>query len=171
VNRVDRLLAMLLELRRRKLCRAEELAAHFEIAVRTVYRDMQALSEMGVPIMAVPGKGYSLMDGYFLPPVTFSPEEAIALLFGTELIAAKVDAGWRPGVRSARAKIEALLGDAQQTQIRSAREHIRFIPAKYRHSRLFTALKGTGRRMRNEAKGRTPGGCSGSGKRYRTAAS
>ena len=41
---------------------------HFEVSVRTMYRDLEALSESGVPLMATPGKGYQLMDGYFLPP-------------------------------------------------------------------------------------------------------
>ncbi|MCY9515350.1 helix-turn-helix transcriptional regulator [Paenibacillus apiarius] len=82
MNRTDRLLAILLELRSRKLCRAEDLAEQFEISVRTVYRDMLALSEAGIPICAVPGQGYSLMEGYFLPPLSLLPEEAILLLCG-----------------------------------------------------------------------------------------
>jgi hypothetical protein len=45
-------------------------------SVRTIYRDIQALSEVGVPIIGIPGTGYSLMEGYFLPPVSFTVEEA-----------------------------------------------------------------------------------------------
>ncbi|WJH36177.1 HTH domain-containing protein [Paenibacillus sp. CC-CFT747] len=44
------------------------MAARFETSVRTIYRDMQALSEAGVPVAGSTGVGYSLMEGYFLPP-------------------------------------------------------------------------------------------------------
>lgn len=68
MNKTDRLLAILLELQRKDILRAEDLAAIFETSVRTIYRDIQALSESGVPIIGAPGIGYSLMEGYFLPP-------------------------------------------------------------------------------------------------------
>ncbi len=59
------------------MLRAEDLAAAFETSVRTIYRDIQALSEAGVPVIGAPGQGYSLMEGYFLPPVSFTVEEAV----------------------------------------------------------------------------------------------
>ena len=67
MNKTERQLAITLELQRTKLIRAEDLAAQFETSVRTIYRDIQALSEAGVPIAGAPGHGYSLMEGYFLP--------------------------------------------------------------------------------------------------------
>ena len=63
MNRTDRLLAIVLELQRKGKRRAEDLAATFEISKRTVYRDVQALCEAGVPVVALPGQGYALMDG------------------------------------------------------------------------------------------------------------
>lgn len=89
MNRLDRLLAMLLVLQRRKLVRAEDLAARFEISKRTVYRDVAALSEMGVPVVAQPGEGYALMEGYFLPPLLFTTDEAAALFLGAKWLAAQ----------------------------------------------------------------------------------
>ena len=65
MNKTDRMLAIVLELRRRKVVRAEDLASIFETSVRTIYRDIQALSESGVPVMGAPGQGYSLMEGIF----------------------------------------------------------------------------------------------------------
>lgn len=53
----DRLAAILITLQSRELVRAQELAERFEVSVRTIYRDMQALSEAGVPVMAIPGTG------------------------------------------------------------------------------------------------------------------
>lgn len=78
MNKTERQLAITLELQRSKTLRAEDLASQFETSVRTIYRDIQALSEAGVPILGAPGQGYSLMEGYFLPPVRFTAEEAVS---------------------------------------------------------------------------------------------
>ncbi|MCP5097496.1 MAG: WYL domain-containing protein, partial [Chloroflexi bacterium] len=86
MNRVDRLMAYLLMFQSRGLMRAQDFAAQFEISERTVYRDIQALSEVGVPIAAMPGEGYRLMDGYYLPPITFTPEEARALFLAVSML-------------------------------------------------------------------------------------
>ncbi|HMV27694.1 MAG TPA: HTH domain-containing protein, partial [bacterium] len=69
MNRTDRLIAIVLLLHSRKIIRAKDIAEHFDITLRTVYRDMKALNEAGVPIAAEAGEGYSLVEGYHLPPV------------------------------------------------------------------------------------------------------
>lgn len=82
MNRIDRLVATVLLLQSRKIVRARDIAAHFEISTRTVYRDVRALCEAGVPIAAEAGEGYSLVEGYHLPPVMFTTSEASALFLG-----------------------------------------------------------------------------------------
>lgn len=57
MNRTDRLMGILLELQARGELRAEDLAGTFEVSVRTIYRDVEALCETGVPVVATPGKG------------------------------------------------------------------------------------------------------------------
>ena len=101
MNRTDRLLAIVLELQARKQVRAEDLAATFEVSKRTIYRDMEALSESGVPLVSVPGQGYSLMEGYFLPPLSFTPDEATLLLLGNHFVAENFDAHYQKVARSA----------------------------------------------------------------------
>ncbi|MEM9777196.1 MAG: HTH domain-containing protein, partial [Chloroflexota bacterium] len=71
MNKMERMLSIVLELQSREWTKAEALAAQFEVSKRTIYRDMQALTEAGVPVMAMTGQGYGLMDGYFLPPLNF----------------------------------------------------------------------------------------------------
>ena len=95
MNKTDRLFAIILELQARGQCRAEDLAAAFEVNKRTIYRDVQALSEMGVPVVAVPGQGYSLMEGYFLPPLRFTTDEATMLSLGSEFVAQHFDNQYR----------------------------------------------------------------------------
>jgi predicted DNA-binding transcriptional regulator YafY len=109
MNRVDRLVAIALRLQSRRVVRAEDLADHFEISVRTVYRDMVALGEAGVPILSEAGVGYSLVKGYHLPPVMFTPEEASALSVGGKLVEHLTDASLRKQMETALLKIRAVL--------------------------------------------------------------
>src|SRR5438093_13413776 len=104
MNRVDRLMAIVVQLQGRRVVRAEEIAAHFEISVRTVYRDIAALGEAGIPIMAEPGVGYGLAKGYHLPPVMFTSEEASALFTGGKLVDHLTDAPVQTQMDSARLK-------------------------------------------------------------------
>ncbi len=127
MNRTDRLLAILLELQARKQVRAEDLAATFEVSKRTIYRDMLALDESGVPIVAIPGQGYSLVEGYFLPPLTFKADEAIMLLLGADFVAQNFDAEYRAAAQSAGHKILTVLPDALRHEVEYLQSSIRFI--------------------------------------------
>lgn len=82
MNRIDRLTAILTHLQTKRLVKAQHLADRFNISLRTVYRDIRALEEAGVPIIGEAGAGYSLLEGYRLPPVMFTQEEAMAFEIG-----------------------------------------------------------------------------------------
>lgn len=127
MNKTERQLAITLELQRRKMLRAEDLAAQFETSVRTIYRDIQALSEAGVPIMGAPGQGYSLMEGYFLPPVSFTAEEAVSLLMGADFIEQRLDTAYAMEAKSAQRKIEAILPESVRNESTRVRETMRLL--------------------------------------------
>ncbi len=127
MNRTDRLLAIVLELQSKKLVTAEDLAATFEVTKRTIYRDMMALDESGVPIMAMPGVGYSLVEGYFLPPLSFSSDEAIMLLLGTDFVGQNFDAQYRGAAQSANQKIMAVLPEKLRQEVEYLESSIRFV--------------------------------------------
>jgi predicted DNA-binding transcriptional regulator YafY len=129
LNRTDRLLAIILELQTKNRLRAEDLAAIFEISKRTVYRDIQSLAEIGVPVVSIPGQGYSLVEGYFLPPVRFTTDEATVLLIGSDFIARNLDADAGAAALSAERKIEALLPEKLRQEVQYLQENIRFIAA------------------------------------------
>lgn len=117
MNRTDRLVAMVLFLQGRRLVRAEDLATHFEVSLRTVYRDVAALGEAGVPICGEAGVGYSLVRGYHLPPVLFTAEEAAALFVGGEMVKRFADASLHTPADSALLKIRSVLPPERQEEI------------------------------------------------------
>ncbi|MCF8360512.1 MAG: YafY family transcriptional regulator [Prolixibacteraceae bacterium] len=112
MNRIDRLNAILIQLQSKRVVKAHEIAGRFGISLRTVYRDLRALEEGGVPIYAEAGVGYCLMDHYHLPPVMFTNEEASALLFGEKLVEKMSDEKTRNDFCSALYKIKAVLKPA-----------------------------------------------------------
>jgi predicted DNA-binding transcriptional regulator YafY len=81
-----------------------------------------------VPVVAVPGQGYSLVAGYFLPPLTFSTDEATVLLLGSEFVGGHVDAQYRAAAESAGRKITAVLPARLRDEVAYLQRHMRFIP-------------------------------------------
>ena len=71
MNRIDRLTAILIHLQSKKIVTAGELAERFDICKRTVYRDIRALEEAGVPIGSESGVGYFIVYSYQLQTVGF----------------------------------------------------------------------------------------------------
>src|SRR5260370_42509526 len=127
MNRTDRLLAIVLELQGKGRQRAEDLAATFETSKRTIYRDVLALGEAGVPIVSIPGQGYSLMKGYFLPPLSFTTDEATMLLLGSDFMARNFDAQYRAAAESASHKIEGVLPETLRDDVHYLQSNIRFL--------------------------------------------
>ena len=127
MNRTDRLLAIVLELQGSGWRRAEDLADTFETSRRTIYRDMLALGEAGVPVVSIPGRGYSLVEGYFLPPLSFTADEATMLLLGSDVMAQSFDAQYRAAAESAGRKIAGVLPERLREDVRALRERITFI--------------------------------------------
>lgn len=91
MNRFDRITSLLLLLQTRTLVTARFLSEHFNVSERTIYRDIRTLENAGVPIGAEAGLGYFLEAGYHLPPVSFTLDEAAALLLGEKLLIGSLD--------------------------------------------------------------------------------
>lgn len=114
MNRIDRLTGMILLLQGQRVITAERIAEHFEVSVRTVYRDLAALGEAGVPIVAEAGVGYSLMRGYHMPPVMFTEDEAAALFMSCEVAGQVADGSLRQSLRAAMLKIRSVLPEERK---------------------------------------------------------
>ncbi len=124
MNRIDRLAAILIQLQSRTLVKAQDIADKFSISLRTVYRDIKALGEAGVPVIGEAGTGYRLMEGYKLPPVMFSREEATALLTASKLVQSKTDAGIIKHFIAALDKIRAVLRHPEKDHLEDIDDHI-----------------------------------------------
>lgn len=127
MNRIDRLAAILIQLQSRSLVKAQDIADRFSISLRTVYRDIKALDEAGVPIIGEAGTGYRLMEGYKLPPVMFTKEEAAAMLTASKLVQSKTDAGIIKHYNTALDKIRAILRYSEKGHLEDIDEHIAVI--------------------------------------------
>ena len=117
MNRIDRLFALHAFLQSRKYATAEAIAEKFRTSVRTVYRDIRAMGESGVPVSFEAGRGYFLVPGHFLPPVAFSTEEASALLLMEGFTRAAADRSIGAHYASALTKVRAVLRAAQKDAV------------------------------------------------------
>ena len=107
MRRAERLFRLVNELRTRSVTRAEDIAQHFEISVRTVYRDIAHLQASGLPIEGEAGVGYLLRPGFDLPSVTFTFEQVDALAIALAFAESLDDPGLASAAREVRAKIQA----------------------------------------------------------------
>ncbi|UPK69490.1 helix-turn-helix transcriptional regulator [Chitinophaga filiformis] len=109
-KRLSRLTAILTQLQTKRLLTATALADKFAVSVRTIYRDIKALEQAGVPILTEEGKGYTLMQGYRIPPVMFTESQANALILAEQLVLMNKDASFVKDYLEAIDKIKAVLG-------------------------------------------------------------
>ena len=108
-KRLSRLTAILIQLQTKRLITASTLAEKFNVSIRTIYRDIRALEQSGVPIITEDGKGYSLMEGYRIPPVNFTENEANALITAEQFVLKNKDASFVKDYTEAISKIKSVL--------------------------------------------------------------
>jgi len=114
ISRLSRLTAILLKLQPKTTISVEQLSKNFEVSKRTIYRDFASLEQAGVPIIQIEGKGFGLMEGYRLPPIMFTEEEANALIFGEKMIAKTKDESLISEFIKATDKIKSVLRNSEK---------------------------------------------------------
>lgn len=132
MNRIDRISAILVQLQSRPVVRAGEMAERFGVSLRTIYRDIRTLGEAGVPVCGDAGVGYSLVEGYRLPPLMFTKEEAVAFLTAEKFIEQLTDKQNSGYFRQGMDKVRAVLRSVDKHFLSEMGEGI----AIYRNERL-----------------------------------
>jgi predicted DNA-binding transcriptional regulator YafY len=120
MRRAERLFRLVQELRSRGVSRADDLAAYFEISVRTVYRDIAHLQASGLPIDGEAGVGYILRPGFDLPAMTFTFEQLDALAIGLSFVEVAGDASLAQAAQEVRAKLQAALPEPEKRKLENA---------------------------------------------------
>lgn len=131
-KRLSRLTATITLLQTKRLLTATELAAKFSVSVRTIYRDIRALEEAGVPIVTEEGKGYSLMEDYRVPPIMFTEKQANALILAEQLVLKNNDTTFIKDYTEAIEKIKAVLRTSQKAKANLLTDRTRFDQIVYR---------------------------------------
>lgn len=131
MNRFDRIVSILVHLQSRRIVAAKDIAERFGISLRTVYRDIRTLEQAGVPIVSEAGIGYSLMNGYKLPPVVFNREEAIALMTAEKFVSKLTDTHTQKAYESALFKIKAVLSNEDKELLSTANDKIAFLENRF----------------------------------------
>ena len=132
MNRLERISSILVRLQSRSVVTARQIADQFGVSLRTVYRDIRVLEESGIPITGESGIGYSLADGFKLPPLMFSTEEAIAFLMAEKLISHQSDSETYGIYRSGMDKIRAVLRLAEKDILEDFDNYIQLIDSHTR---------------------------------------
>lgn len=127
MNRIDRLMGILTQLQSKKFVPAERIAEKFSISIRTVYRDVKALIEIGVPVSFENGRGYFIVQGYFLPPVSFTNEEANALILMGAVSQRFGDGSIRKHYESALNKVTSVMRSSEKDKAEQLQDQIKMM--------------------------------------------
>lgn len=125
MNRIERLFGITTMLQSKKYASAEHIAEKFGISIRTVYRDVKALSEQGIPVSFEQNKGYFLVQGYFLPPVSFTTEEANAFMLMEKIIYGFADKSIYAHYATALNKVKAVLRSPEKDRFEQLSDRIK----------------------------------------------
>lgn len=146
MHRLDRLASLLTQLQTGRWKSAEALASRYGISLRTFYRDIHSLQEAGVPVISEAGRGYSIMEGYRLPPVMFTREEALSLITAGKLLTKQSSGQLQSDYDAAMEKVRAVLRGPDRDFVEAmdsklAVYHHPVQPYTIRHEQLFRELQ------------------------------
>lgn len=132
-NPATRLITLIMLLQRQPNQTAAQLAQALDVSPRTVQRYIAMLDEMGIPVYGErgPGGGYALVRGYKLPPLVFTPEEAVALFLGASMLEQVWGRLYQAAARGALAKLDNLLPDEQRREVAWAQSALRTVTASW----------------------------------------
>ena len=132
MNRIDRLTSMILRLQANRYVSIEEFVDGYDISERTAFRDIKALGEAGVPIGFEKDRGYFIVEGYNVPPIMFTKEEAGAILVAGKLLERQGDKSLVQDFDKAQEKVRAVLKGSQHEFVTELEKHIEVVAPESR---------------------------------------
>jgi len=123
-KKIDRVTAILTQLQSKPIVRAQDLAEKFEVSVRTIYRDIKTLENAGIPVIGEAGNGYSLMEGYKLPPVMFTKDEVLSFITAEKLMQKFSHESLGSHYHSAMEKVRSVLKHSDKKMIQNIENQI-----------------------------------------------
>lgn len=133
LKKFDRVVAILTSLQSKRTVKAQELADKFNVSLRTIYRDIKTLEASGVPLIGEAGIGYSIVEGYRLPPIMFTKQEASSFVTAEKLMASFADKNIRESFQSGVEKVKSVLKSADKDWLQAIDNQI----AIYHQKKLF----------------------------------
>lgn len=130
-KRFHRIIAIYFQLQGRSVVKAQDLAEQFDVSMRTIYRDMKALEQAGIPIYGEAGTGYSLSEGYKLPPTSFTAQEIRSLATSEKLMQKFVDHELFSHFNTAIAKIRSYFRYSEKNSITLLEENVHMSAPRY----------------------------------------
>lgn len=131
MKRIERLTALISFLQSKKFISMEQLMERFPFSERTLYRDLNSLHEIGVPVSFEKNKGYFIVDTHFLPPVSFSEEEATSLIMAGVLMRRYSDKKTNDHFGSAIEKVKNVLNSSMKGNIEFFESNIKTASSNY----------------------------------------
>jgi predicted DNA-binding transcriptional regulator YafY len=122
-NTATRLITLLMLLQHQPNQKASDLAEKLGVSVRSLHRYVGMLDEMGIPVYSERGPygGFSLVRGYKMPPLVFTPEEAVAVYLGASLVREMWGKLYQDAAQGALAKLDNVLPEEQRHEVAWAR--------------------------------------------------
>jgi predicted DNA-binding transcriptional regulator YafY len=128
LNKTERLFALVLLLQNKPNMTSRDLAEHFSVSRRTIFRDLRTLSESGVPLTYAEEGGYEILEGYQLPPLMLTAREAATVLVGTEFTKLQPDPSLRADADAVGMKIRSVLPEPIRDYIERLQERTVLAP-------------------------------------------
>lgn len=130
-KRFDRIVSIYIQLQSKRIVKAQELADRFGVSLRTIYRDIRSLEQAGVPIFGEAGAGYSIVEGYRLPPVLFTHEEALSFVGAQKLMGKFMDRRLQEHYEAALYKIKSVLRMSEKDSLSAIESNIVMAKTSY----------------------------------------
>lgn len=124
IKKIDRVTSILTQLQTKSIIRAQDLAEKFDVSIRTIYRDIKTLENAGIPIFGEAGSGYSLVDGYKLPPVMFTKEEVLSFITAEKLMQKFSHESLDSHYNSAMEKVKAVIRNSEKNMVQNIENQI-----------------------------------------------